>query len=439
VPEESEMRRYSTLCALSPFVVFVLGEKRTFFASNECPNKENYYDGGKFDRNRLAVALAAQIVLILVIVNIYAHPQRNGRRRPSPAQRPAPSPAKSSATPAVSVAVSAPTSHESKELGSGIALDGRGKLWAVVIGISNYKNLEPKDHLQFAQRDAQEFAAFLRSPSGGGVPPERLRLLTDQEATLSAMRRAFGEALQRSVGPEDIVIIFFAGHSLVEGKKNDAIELKKYNDAIELKKDAYLLAHDSDPQDLDATALRVDEFDAIIEDRLKARKAILVTDADHAWSLDSSLRRPKNDKYVLAPDRTLINWHLEYVGGLGNRIFRVLASRKDELSYRDKRFGDGHGCFTWYLLEGLRGKADLDVDGFVRQGELSDYLSETLPKATRSLQHPYLGIGDYTQFPLSVLPTQLAKIKGDVAAPRRTVAFELRGARGFEVYIDNTF
>jgi hypothetical protein len=116
---------------------------------------------------RLAVAMAEQIALILVVVNIYAPAQRNGRQRPA-RQRPAPTPTKSSATPAVPTSVRAagasPTSHELQELGSGIALDGRGKLWAVVIGISNYKNLAPEDHLQFAQRDAQEFAAFLRSP-----------------------------------------------------------------------------------------------------------------------------------------------------------------------------------------------------------------------------------------------------------------------------------
>jgi hypothetical protein len=87
----------------------------------------------KLMRDRIAVAAAAQIALILVVVNIYAHAQRNGRQRPLPAkrpghQRPAPASAGASTTPA-------------------IALDGRGKLWAVLIGVSNYKNLAPEHQI----------------------------------------------------------------------------------------------------------------------------------------------------------------------------------------------------------------------------------------------------------------------------------------------------
>src|SRR5215472_17222419 len=86
-----------------------------------------------------------------------------------------------------------------KEIRSGGALDGRGRLWAVVIGVSSYKNLKPEDQLEFAHRDAQDFAAFLGSPIGGGFPSSQLTLLINQAATLSAIRSALGTTLPRSV------------------------------------------------------------------------------------------------------------------------------------------------------------------------------------------------------------------------------------------------
>ena len=43
----------------------------------------------------------------------------------------------------------------------------RGATYAIIIGISNYKNVTP---LQYADRDAQAFESFLLSDAGGKVP-----------------------------------------------------------------------------------------------------------------------------------------------------------------------------------------------------------------------------------------------------------------------------
>jgi tetratricopeptide (TPR) repeat protein len=371
----------------------------------------------KLIRNRIAVAAAAQIALILVVVNIYAHAQRNGRQRPLPAkrpghQRPAPASAGASTKPAiptpVPTSVSAPTSHESEELGSGIALDGRGKLWAVLIGVSNYKNLAPEHQLQFAHRDAEDFAAFLGSPNGGGLTSDQLTLLTDQEATLSALRATLGTTLPRAVGPEDIVIIFFAGHGVAE---ND--------------RDVYLLSHDSDPQNLRATALHVSELNRIITKRLKTRKVVLITDACHQ-------ERVGLGSHSIGGATARINHHLAEIGKSNRGVFHLLASRGDEWSHEGERFGGGHSFFTWFLLEGLRGKADRDADGFVRVGELLDYVSDEVRLASRSFQRPRAAGDIDTQLPL-------AKIGKKAPEPPPTATLEVQGPPGLEVYIDNTF
>jgi uncharacterized caspase-like protein len=58
---------------------------------------------------------------------------------------------------------------------------------------------------------------------------------------------------------------FFAGHGVVEGER-----------------DGYLLAYDSDPQNLYATTLPISELDRIITERLRARVVVLMADACHA-------------------------------------------------------------------------------------------------------------------------------------------------------------
>ena len=175
---------------------------------------------------------------------------------------------------------------------NGETLDGKGRLWAVVIGVSSYRNLNAEQQLQYAHKDAQDVAAFLRSPNGGGFPASQITLLLNQDATISAMRSALGTALPRSVEPDDVVVIFFAGHGVVEGER-----------------DGYLLAYDSDPQNLYATALPLAELDRIVTERIKARSVILIADACHAGKLGWTSRS--------AESQMMVNRYLDEVGKSG--------------------------------------------------------------------------------------------------------------------------
>src|SRR5262245_40106060 len=127
-------------------------------------------------------------------------------------------------------------------------------------------------------------------------------------------------------------------------------------------------------------------------------------------------------------DDIMINRYLEEIGKSGNGILRLLASRQDQRSYEGKNWGGGHGVFTWFLLKGLGGDADRDKDGFVRVGELLDFLSETVPKATQSLQHPRAAGDIDPRMPMAVLSAGAPGVR-DVALVPRTISLEPRGAR----------
>ena len=59
---------------------------------------------------------------------------------------------------------------------------------------------------------------------------------------------------------------------------------------------------------------------------------------------------------------------------------------KEEVS--EEREDLGHGVFTYYLLEGLRGSADMDHDGIITVDEAYGYVSKKVPEVTGQNQHP---------------------------------------------------
>lgn len=286
------------------------------------------------------------------------------------------------------------------------SLGDRGVRWALVVGISNHQHLPPQAQLKFAHRDAEEFAAFLRSPSGGSLPASRVRLLTNEQATLAAIRAALQHWLVPSAGPDDVVYVFFAGHGVTAERD-----------------ESFFVAHDSDPQNLHATALPFAELEEALSGQLRAGLAVVAVDACHSGSLGWSTYSPD------PPGRTATS--LEQMGRKDRSFLKLLASRPSERSYEDARWNGGHGIFTHSLLQGLRGQADRDADGVVRAGELIDYLGRVVPEETESRQHPRIA-GTFD----ARVPMASALASPTVAAASN---LDIAGAAGSAVYIDGVF
>jgi len=69
----------------------------------------------------------------------------------------------------------------------------------------------------------------------------------------------------------------------------------------------------------------------------------------------------------------------------------MTASRPNEVSLEMAELG--HGLFTYYLLQGLGGAADLNRDGIVSLQELYEYVEQEVTRTSRALggnQHPVL-------------------------------------------------
>ncbi|MBK7344167.1 MAG: caspase family protein [Saprospiraceae bacterium] len=91
-----------------------------------------------------------------------------------------------------------------------------GSTYAVVVGISDYQDASIPD-LRFADKDAEAFANFLRSPAGGSLDGDHLKVLTNQNATAGRIAEAL-DGLIEQTREGDQVIIYFSGHGDVERK-----------------------------------------------------------------------------------------------------------------------------------------------------------------------------------------------------------------------------
>ncbi len=240
----------------------------------------------------------------------------------------------------------------------------KGKIWAVVIGISQYDKVRP---LKYADKDALAFHDYLLKDVG--IPQEQITPLMNDQATLVNLKRTLGTELKRKASPQDTVIIYYAGHGAPETDSSSP-------DGDGLEK--YLIPFDADPQDLYTTGLPMREVETIF-DRIAAERVIFITDSCYSGATAGRT-------FSTAARRAVVSEN--FLSRLSEGKGRVVltASRASEVS--EERDDLGHGVFTYYLLEGLKGKADFDADGVITVDEAYSYVSTEVPSVTGQNQHP---------------------------------------------------
>ena len=270
-----------------------------------------------------------------------------------------------------------------------LAQANKPKIYAVVVGVSSYKD-GAIPNLKFANKDAEAFYEFLRSPHAGAVSADDITLLTNTAATRSNIIKALVDKLTRAT-KEDLFIFYFSGH----GKNG------------EFENVGYLLNYDTENDNEPATAISMDEIKSKI-DRSAAKMKISYIDACHAGLFKSNGAKGNatdNAEIIKAFTEGLAN------SGDGNAAF--LASSARQQSLEDEKLG--HGIFTHYLIKGLGGDADKEQvegtgynNGIVTISEMATYLTNNIQKHTKYKQKPSLEGSYDDEFPLSVLRTGVA-------------------------------
>lgn len=270
-----------------------------------------------------------------------------------------------------------------------------------VVGISDYQAVQIPD-LHFADRDAMEFASWLRSPAGGSLPAENITLLTNGEATSGNFAMGL-TGLIDDCKPGDQAIIYFSGHGDVETKTIFQL--------------GFLLCHDSPPNNYMAGAFNLVNLQAVIS-TLAANnvRVLVVTDACRAGKLAGAS--------VNGPQLTSANLAKQFANEL-----KILSCQPNELSLESEQWGGGRGAFSYHLLEGLTGLADRSDDGQVALLEIGRYLEETVPVETNPHPQMPFTVGDRMAGIAQVDAAALAILEKDRASRQGTL--KATGMRAF--------
>jgi WD40 repeat protein len=246
------------------------------------------------------------------------------------------------------------------------------KLYALVAGISDYA--DPTYKLEFASKDAHDFAGSLANQNGALYSEVTIKLLVDKDATAVAIKDGL-DWLTHEVTDRDVGVVYMAGHGIVENNR------------------FYFLAADSDAKRLRATAVAKDD----ISDALGqlAGKALLFLDACHAGSMVTSGQRGIYDNNEVVNDFL----HSER----GEVVFAASTGR--QVSVEDPAWGNG--AFTKALVEGLGSPgvpalAKIAGDDTITPAILDAYIARRVKALTGGKQSPVMN-STAPDFPFAIV------------------------------------
>ena len=302
-------------------------------------------------------------------------PQRCPARRTPPGPRPAtlwlgllllaalvpapllaPAPVARAQTPrGLRVAYTSPDGEPRQGLADGAPLYAASH--AVVVGIDAYEHLP---RLRAAVADARVVAEEL---TRRGM---EVQLLVDGEATRERLASLLGDRLPQVVGPEDRVVVYFAGHGVSTGRGEQAM--------------GYLMPAGGRRESLRATGISMAELQTWLAG-YPSKHVLFVADACYSGLALST-------RSVGMPSQ--VADYLRQVTSRRVRLALVAGGAGEEATE-----WQGQGVFTRFFLDGIRGAADGNGDGAVTSDELAAYVKPEVAQFTASHtgagQHPQLG------------------------------------------------
>ncbi len=268
----------------------------------------------------------------------------------------------------------------------------KGVSRALIVGISKYQHSQI--NLNYADKDAQLFKDFL--VRSGTVPSNNIDSLFNSKATGVAINLALNAIAEKSL-EGDTVYIYLSGHGDIQTTFG--------------KTKGYFLGHDSSAERVYAGNLGLLSLD-FLQDALNFMSTKKVTvhlflDACHAGATINS-------------EGSIVFNQIAH-GSLG-KINKYLSSESNQKSYE---FGDKtvikQGYFTYYLIKGLMGLADVNPkDNKITFRELDQYVGDQVMKVSNQKQVPKFETENKLATVQNVKPDLLQMIlnaSGDVQIP----------------------
>jgi uncharacterized caspase-like protein len=137
------------------------------------------------------------------------------------------------------------------------------------------------------------------------------------------------------------------------------------------------------------TAFPMTELKQILDTQVYAQRVITLIDTCHSAGINQKTQSLVSGRDLVQEDdeNNISNFYLT------NQLFKqagraiITSSDVNEVSQESPKWGN-HGVFTWALLDGLKGKADLNGDKLITAGEIFQYTRANVQKATSFQQNP---------------------------------------------------
>jgi len=221
----------------------------------------------------------------------------------------------------------------------------QGTLYLVAVGVSEYQN--PAHNLRYAAIDARDIHEYLIKQQGKQYARVETRLLADGATRPTAANIKAALDLFKQATAADTVILFLSGHGDNQGA------------------DYYFLPYDAQENNPNSL-IKWQILQKTLEES-KGRRLLLVDTCHAGGAYNPRLVKDAADNNI------------------------VVISATDEKSFAEELTNLGHGVFTYALLEGLGGKADLlGDDKTITIKELDNYLDFTVEALTNGRQKPVL-------------------------------------------------
>ena len=219
----------------------------------------------------------------------------------------------------------------------------------IAIGIGAFDD-EHMPVMKYAGHDAAVMAEYLRAI--GGVPRERMRILLDRQGVRQELKETFEQWLPTQADAETVLYVFFSGRAVVDSRNGEVL----------------LVPYDGTPFEPGQLYPLKRLQEAV--SRLPIQRAIFMFDASLDPSPGADLTAMPLPDWTAGLDEQRKDAEMWMVGNRNLQEAHVSEQGK-------------HGLFTYQLLRGLQGLADLDRDGTVVAGELCLYARGEVARVAR--------------------------------------------------------
>ena len=212
----------------------------------------------------------------------------------------------------------------------------KSRIWSISIGINEYNELP---NLRYSTKNAISFYNIMKDKySDDSKNKSTTKLLTDKNATKVKILKQLNKIAKRS-SKNDVIIIYFSGH----GDKGAIVPTD--SDGIN--------------KNLDLASIR-----EVINRTTLSKNILLLIDACYSGSKSTTEQITPNNYSLFS------------------------SSGNNEISFEDSTLKSG--IFSYYLIKGLEGNADIDKNCSISLDEIYDYVHSNVVSYTLDSQKPVI-------------------------------------------------